>query len=412
MHVDAGGLKIQDHETADSAVVAKEQSRPKKWLQPRWVRVNTLKTTLHEQMITTFAGYKTVDSVEDLLRDSWHDEGRLLYVDEHVPDLVAFPPDAKVVKTAAYLNGLVILQDKASCFPAYLLDPNPQDGHVLDACAAPGNKTTHIGSILHKKGAGPGSVRIYACEREKARAQILGRMVDTAGASQLVSIKVGQDFLRLDPQQVPWKDVGSLLLDPSCSGSGMVGREEFTCVLPSRTLTGPLNIHRKKRKRKATPEATVVVNESLEAPYDTQDESQDQLAARLSALSFFQSKLLSHAFTFPKARRIVYSTCSVYSEENECVVAKALLSEAAQKHGWRMMRREEQITGMRAWQLRGDAEACKATGSPENVADVVEACIRCEKGTEEGTQGFFVAAFIRDEETSTVMDDEWHGFDE
>lgn len=48
---------------------------------------------------------------------------------------------------------------------------------------------------------------------------------------------------------------------------------------------------------------------------------------RLKKLSGFQIKILKHALqNFPNARRIVYSTCSVYEEENEHVVQETLAS--------------------------------------------------------------------------------------
>jgi len=45
---------------------------------------------------------------------------------------------------------------------------------------------------------------------------------------------------------------------------------------------------------------------------------------RLKALAFYQRKLLVHAMKFPNVKRIVYSTCSINSEENEDVIAAAL----------------------------------------------------------------------------------------
>lgn len=40
---------------------------------------------------------------------------------------------------------------------------------------------------------------------------------------------------------------------------------------------------------------------------------------RLSKLSWLQTKLLKHALSFPKVKRVVYSTCSISVEENEQV---------------------------------------------------------------------------------------------
>lgn len=42
------------------------------------------------------------------------------------------------------------LQSKASCLPAHALNPE-QGWTVLDACAAPGNKTTHLAGNAHLK---------------------------------------------------------------------------------------------------------------------------------------------------------------------------------------------------------------------------------------------------------------------
>ena len=39
------------------------------------------------------------------------------------------------------------LQSKSSCLPAHALQAKP-GWHVLDACAAPGNKTTHVAGLL------------------------------------------------------------------------------------------------------------------------------------------------------------------------------------------------------------------------------------------------------------------------
>lgn len=47
---------------------------------------------------------------------------------------------------------------------------------------------------------------------------------------------------------------------------------------------------------------------------------------RLTSLAQFQTSIIQHAMTFPLARRIVYSTCSVHAQENERVVEAILAS--------------------------------------------------------------------------------------
>ena len=391
-----------------------QDTSAKQWTHPRWVRINTIKATMEEQLNTTFADYKPVESLEELLETcSSHD--KKLHVDIHVPYLVALPPSADLSKTSAYLTGQIILQDKASCFPAYLLDPKSNDGDCVDACAAPGNKTTHLAAISQYQSA----IRkptIYACERDKNRASTLERMVRIAGAQTNVVIRVSQDFLRTDPSQPPWNSVGALLLDPSCSGSGIVGRNDvLQAVLPSRESNDLLTPTSKKRKRKSPAKFNAVVAGTPEVAEEipiSETEAPDHLAVRLAALSTFQLKLLLHAFEFPKARKITYSTCSVHAKENEHVVVKALSSPTAKRRGWGVLRRDEQISGMRAWKIRGDLQACKEVMDREGVEQIAEACIRCEKGTKEGTQGFFVAAFVRggdERDGQELSEEEWDG---
>lgn len=45
---------------------------------------------------------------------------------------------------------------------------------------------------------------------------------------------------------------------------------------------------------------------------------------RVNSLSRFQMKLLNHALSFPAVETVIYSTCSLYEEENEVVVEDAL----------------------------------------------------------------------------------------
>lgn len=387
-------VEAQDGGSQDVAV-----NDSKEWSHPRWVRINTLKTSLREQLDSTFSEYELVSTVSEILHGPLSSPPpKLLYIDLHIPNLIALLRSTDLCTSTAYKQGYLILQDKASCFPAYLLNPRPEDGDVVDACAAPGNKTTHLAALLHNLSPPKLQRKIWACERDKARAVTLQNMISIAGADDLVSIKAGQDFLRLNPGEEPWCKVGALLLDPSCSGSGIIGRGDAnspTIFLPSREAITPQSAFSKKRKRRkpgpgplpSKPEVEVELREES-PPHDV--ETTEALQHRLSALSTFQTLLLVHAFRFPCARKITYSTCSVHAQENESVVLAALGSPIAKAGGWRILRREEQVEGLKSWPVRGDFNAC--VGNTE----IAEACIRCEKGTGEGTMGFFVVGFVRD----------------
>ncbi|KAI4255109.1 MAG: hypothetical protein LQ352_002738, partial [Teloschistes flavicans] len=391
-----------DHPAEEPLENTARSSNAKCWPHPRWVRMNSVKICHTNQFQTLNPDYEIVESLSEILIASPGE--KILHMDKHVPDLVALPPDTDVSKLHGYGDGFFIVQDKASCFPAYLLDPRPEDGPCLDACAAPGNKTTHLVAILQGHRLKASKPQVWACERDKVRAETLKKMVHLAGCDDMVSVKPGQDFLQLDPQKPPWNIVGSLLLDPSCSGSGMIDRGEIIAVtLPSGRSDNNSGATSRKRKRKTVSdienksygEEKTDISEQGSSPLGDKDA---QLSSRLRALSAFQLRLLLHSFRFPHAQKISYSTCSIHAEENEHVVIAALNSEEAKEYGWRLLRRDEQIEGMKSWHRRGDIHACRDVlpgGHSLNSQDIAEACIRCEAGMEEGTQGFFVAAFNR-----------------
>lgn len=361
---------------------------------PRWIRVNALKTTLEKQLSTTFKDHQQADSVQKVLNGT----GKLIYIDEHIPNLVAVSPRFDFARSPAYKSGQIILQDKASCFPAYLLDPRPSEGDVIDGCAAPGNKTTHAAAIIksHSHDQDPSEGGIHAFEKDARRAKTLDKMVKLAGSDDFTQIHQGQDFLKVDPLDARFANTGAILLDPSCSGSGIVGRDDMPELhLPTADGASPAGKSSNKatpssKKRKRPVEYTdpehVLVDDDGNT---TVVSSEKDLEARLEALSSFQLTLLLHAFGFPAARKITYSTCSVHAEENEQVVLKALQSDVGKRRGWRVLPREAQVSGMKAWPVRGQIDACDGD---DQVAD---SCIRAYKDDGRGVMGFFVAAFVR-----------------
>ncbi|GAB0132641.1 hypothetical protein EsDP_00001070 [Epichloe bromicola] len=367
---------------------------------PRWVRVNALKSTVEEQLESTFGAYARAETIRDVVAK----EGRHIFLDPHVPNLVAVTAGHDLSKTEAYASGKIILQDKASCFPAYLLDPRPEDGDVVDACAAPGNKTTHLAGIIrsHAPEYEPVGTQqtIFAFEKDARRARTLEKMVRIAGAKGMTRIGLGQDFLQVDPRADRFLKVGALLLDPSCSGSGIVGRDSMPELdLPEEPQQGrgggvvASRAEPPSRKRKRKPQEVDESNGAVVRDDDGNEtvvHSEKDLRERLEALSSFQLALLLHAFRFPSAKKVTYSTCSVHSQENENVVMAALESDIAREMGWRILPREDQVSGMRRWPVRGLVEACRGDEA------VAEGCIRTYKDDGRGVMGFFVAAFVRD----------------
>ena len=396
--------------------------------QPRWVRINTLKTTLSQELDSVFGGYRSTATLNEVAKSDG--TAKVLAVDHNIPELIALPPGADVTKTEAYRDGRLILQDKASCFPAFLLvgekDDLPSITDCVDGCAAPGNKTSHLAALLHSNG--KSGCKIHACERDPKRSKILQTMMQRSGADT-VMVHAACDFLKLDPHESQYRTVTHLLLDPSCSGSGIIGREDVPSLMlpvdPKAQKTQATIAPDSSRKRKRNHETHVADQTPAEdaiAVEETREAAPD--SARLQRLSHLQAKIVEHALSFPAARRVAYSTCSVHAEENEAVVAQVLVSASVQKRGWRLLRREEQVPGLRVWQHRGIPES-NAEGHPDRPAltqQEREACIRCHPGDAEGTMGFFVCCFVRApagdvkqhvldiKTTSPPGSDSWEGF--
>jgi 16S rRNA (cytosine967-C5)-methyltransferase len=129
-----------------------------------------------------------------------------------------------------FQEGAFYVEDEAAQLIPLLLDPQPGD-IVLDACAAPGGKATHLADLMHNKG------KIYAVDRKGARLDLVRSncrrlgvqivipmvgdirqplewvpMIETAGPSSVKKASVGEP------------SVDRILVDAPCSGLGVLRR--------------------------------------------------------------------------------------------------------------------------------------------------------------------------------------------
>ncbi|XP_027469357.1 28S rRNA (cytosine-C(5))-methyltransferase isoform X1 [Zalophus californianus] len=121
---------------------------------PRFVRVNTLKTSLDDAVDYFKRQGFSYQGRASSLEDARALRGRCFLLDPLLPELLVFPAQTDLHDHPLYRAGHLILQDKASCLPAALLAP-PPGAHVIDACAAPGNKTSHLAALLKNQGSLP-----------------------------------------------------------------------------------------------------------------------------------------------------------------------------------------------------------------------------------------------------------------
>ncbi|XP_058968002.2 28S rRNA (cytosine-C(5))-methyltransferase-like [Pocillopora verrucosa] len=302
---------------------------------PRYVRVNRIKTTLKD-VINDFEnnGYQLVDKQDIASLAAQSSSCKQFMCDKHLSDVLVFPAGTDLHDHPLYVSGHIILQDKASCLPAHVLAV-PPGSHVIDACAAPGNKTSHVASLMNDSG------KIYAFDSDRKRLTVMQTLMKKAGVECVTMTNCS--FLEINPLGEKYTEVQYIVVDPSCSGSGIVNR-----------MDGII------------------------------DEKEDKLKEeeRLLSLAKFQLSVLNHALSFPHVKRVVYSTCSIHQQENEDVVEAALNANRD---------RFSLEHALPSWTHRGMA-----------VFPEAERCIRASPD-QDFSNGFFVALFVRND-NETVMD--------
>jgi 16S rRNA (cytosine967-C5)-methyltransferase len=103
--------------------------------------------------------------------------------------------------------GLLMPQSRAAMAVGRVLAPRPGE-HVLDLCAAPGGKTTHLAALMADRG------RVVAVERHPGRAEALRRTAARMGAGA-VEVRVADAAQPHEPAAYD-----RVLVDPPCSDLG------------------------------------------------------------------------------------------------------------------------------------------------------------------------------------------------
>ncbi|MDZ8186680.1 MAG: 16S rRNA (cytosine(967)-C(5))-methyltransferase [Nostoc sp. ChiSLP02] len=211
----------------------------------------------------------SIEEVEAALQSA----GVLVRRVRHLPQALRLIGNAgPIQKLPGFQEGWWTVQDSSAQLVSHLLDPQPGEV-VIDACAAPGGKTTHIAELMQDKG------KIWACDRTASR---LRKLQENSQRLNLKSIQICTGDSRNFTQFHNTAD--RVLLDAPCSGLGTMHR------------------HADARWRQ-TPES-------------------------VRELSMLQRQLISHTSTFVKPGGVlVYATCTLHPAENEQAIA-AFLAES------------------------------------------------------------------------------------
>jgi len=174
--------------------------------------------------------------------------------------------------THEFLQGYYYLQNIASMLPALILDSKPND-IVIDMCAAPGSKATHLAQIMKNEGT------LILIDRNRNRIPALETNIRRMGI--INSIVINMDAINLS--KLNFKAT-KILLDAPCTGEGLIRQDP----------------NRKKSRKLKDIEKMASIQKRL-------------LKAGLNALK-------------PDGE-LLYSTCSIAPEENELVVHAVLEEE-------------------------------------------------------------------------------------
>lgn len=245
-------------------------------------------------------------------------KGKNFWVDQVLPDLLCFSPnDDFIIRSNLVNDGKLVIQDRSSCLPPIILHP-PQGSVVLDACSAPGNKTSYLSACMKNTG------KVYAIELNKTRAELMRQRMETTNSTNVEVVNTS--FFDITPTDPKYCDVEYILLDPSCSGSGNIHTPQYLDILLSTsTMISPFN---------NTGQSEMDETNGTQTSFDTNiytPPSTEQLQ-HVKSLSELQLRLLRHALSFPKIKAIIYSTCSIYTYENEYVVNNIMPD--MQQHGF------------------------------------------------------------------------------
>ena len=117
-------------------------------------------------------------------------------------------------------EGAFYVEDEAAQLIPSLLDPQPGD-IVLDACAAPGGKSTHLADLMQNKGT------IYAIDRKDARLDLLRSNCQRLRVQNVVpiigDIREPREWVSMI-ERAGEPSVDRILLDAPCSGLGVLRR--------------------------------------------------------------------------------------------------------------------------------------------------------------------------------------------
>lgn len=197
------------------------------------------------------------------LKERLEEEGKAVTIDPEISYALHVEGELSLSESRSYTEGFYTLQNINSMRAVEILDPQAGET-VMDLCAAPGGKTTHIAEKMQDRG------EVLAFDIYPHKIQLIQHAADRLGLS-CIKAQIG-DAEKENEVYVSGAD--RVLLDAPCSGLGVLHKKPDICW---------------RRKEED-----------------------------ISFLAQKQKRMLANAATYVKTGGVlVYSTCTIIKEENE-----------------------------------------------------------------------------------------------
>jgi 16S rRNA (cytosine967-C5)-methyltransferase len=188
------------------------------WMIQRWLKRWGLEETealcqANNESAQTWIRTNTLKISREALRDRLTQEGIIVEVGSRIPESLRIQNFGALDHLASFREGLFTVQDESSQLVAHVVDPKPGQ-RVLDACSAPGGKTTHLAQRMRNEG------EILAFDVHAHKLEFIEQLAQRLGIT-IIRPQLG------DARDLPGVKLGSqqrVLVDAPCSGLGVLRR--------------------------------------------------------------------------------------------------------------------------------------------------------------------------------------------
>jgi len=210
-----GALELYPGELSESEKLALETCHPS-WLVERLVRIfgrdfalRMLRRNL--QSLPTYVRINTLKVREDNKMRKIMGDLRGSRVNQLLDVWSLQRAGSRLIRSRLWTSGEIVIQDLGSVTASLVASP-PKGGTVLDICAAPGNKTSHLAALMQNQG------EIVSIDISEKRLAHWKREMIRTGTSIAFP-------LRADAARIPVnRRADVVLLDPPCSNTGVFAR--------------------------------------------------------------------------------------------------------------------------------------------------------------------------------------------